>query len=147
MTIEAAQEKDIPILAGYIGQLFELEPDFQPNREKQERGLFLLLNNPLGCIMTLKREGHPVGLATGQMVASTAEGRYSLWVEDVFIIKEYRGMGWGTKLLGALKAWAQEKGASRVQLLADRENLAALDFYKKTGWTTTRLVAMKEVFS
>lgn len=143
MTIEPARPSDIPVLAGFLGELFSLEPDFSADRVKQEAGLKLMLDNPSAVVMTLRNREVPVGIATGQLVVSTSEGRPSLWVEDVFISKDYRGQGWGHKLLEALKTWAGERGASRVQLLADRENTPALAFYQKKGWQTTRLVALR----
>lgn len=143
MTIEPARPADIPALAGLIGELFSLEPDFTADQKKQEAGLTLMVENPSAIVLTLRDQDHPVGVATGQLVVSTSEGRPSLWVEDVFIKKEYRGQGWGQKLLEGLKTWAAERGARRIQLLADRENAPALEFYQKTGWQKTRLVALR----
>jgi ribosomal protein S18 acetylase RimI-like enzyme len=36
---------------------------------------------------------------------------------------------------------------SRLQLLADRNNDRALDFYRKQGWTTTALVGLRLLIS
>ena len=54
-----------------------------------------------------------------------------------------RGLGLGRRLLEAIEAWAAARGASRLQLLADRENAPALRFYARTGFGPTRLVCLR----
>ena len=49
----------------------------------------------------------------------------------------------GNTLLAELGAWAAGHGAQRLQLLADRDNAAGLDFYGKLGWQTTRLICLR----
>jgi hypothetical protein len=41
-----AEREDIPVLAGFLGDLFSLEEDFEADIEKQSRGLMLALDNP-----------------------------------------------------------------------------------------------------
>lgn len=36
--------------------------------------------------------------------------------------------------------WCYQQGATRIQLLADRENEPALRFYAKLGWEKTQLI-------
>ena len=43
----------------------------------------------------------------------------------------------------AIEAWARARGATRLQLLADRENAPALAFYARVGWRATRLVCLR----
>jgi GNAT superfamily N-acetyltransferase len=46
-------------------------------------------------------------------------------------------------VLEAIEAWALARGATRLQLVADRENAPALAFYARLGWRATRLVALR----
>jgi GNAT superfamily N-acetyltransferase len=82
-------------------------------------------------------------MVTAQLVVSTAEGARSALVEDLVVDAAERGRGVGASLLGAIEAWARARGATRLQLLADRENAPALAFYARMGWTGTRLVCLR----
>ncbi len=61
-------------------------------------------------------------------------------IEDVIIDKAFRGSGAGRLLIEAAEAWARGRGGLRLQLLADRENPPALDFYDRIGFGRTRMV-------
>jgi GNAT superfamily N-acetyltransferase len=87
--------------------------------------------------------GVVIAMATAQLVVSTAEGAWSAWIEDVVVAQNFRRLGIGGSLLAALLDWAREKGATRAQLLADRSNAPALDFYRRLGWQSTQLGAWR----
>jgi GNAT superfamily N-acetyltransferase len=55
----------------------------------------------------------------------------------------YRGTGVGRRLMAAIEMWARQRGMTRLQLLADRTNFAALDFYDKMGWCPTQLICLR----
>jgi len=80
-----------------------------------------------------------LGMASAQLVMSTAEGASSAWIEDVVVQPAVRGQGIARLLLQDLLAWAQRHGATRAQLLVDNANRSALDFYRNLGWQPTQL--------
>jgi GNAT superfamily N-acetyltransferase len=82
-------------------------------------------------------------MVTGQLVVSTAEGAASVWVEDMVVAAPSRRLGVGRQLLRAVEEWGAGRGATRLQLLADRENRSALAFYGSLGWTGTQLVCLR----
>ena len=84
-----------------------------------------------------------IGMVTAQLVVSTAEGGRSALVEDLVVDASERGTGAGRALLAAVEGWARRSGATRLQLLADRENAPALRFYGRMGWSGTRLVCLR----
>jgi GNAT superfamily N-acetyltransferase len=94
-------------------------------------------------ILVAERRGARIGMVTAQLVVSTAEGAPSALVEDMVVDAAARGRGTGAALLRAIERWARERGATRLQLLADRENAPALAFYARSGWTATRLVCLR----
>ncbi len=94
-------------------------------------------------MLVAERAGAVIGMVTAQLVVSTAEGGASAWVEDMVVAAPERGRGVGRRLLEAIEAWATARGASRLQLLADRENAPALAFYARLGWSPTRLVCLR----
>lgn len=142
--ITTATAADIPELIGLLGILFAIEQDFTPDVEKQRRGLSSLLASPFGhAAIARDAEGRAIGLATAQLVISTAEGAPSAWIEDVVIDAEWRGKGLGRALLAYVLQWARSQGATRAQLLADLDNAPALEFYEHLGWQSTRLGARR----
>jgi GNAT superfamily N-acetyltransferase len=82
-------------------------------------------------------------MCTAQSLVSTAEGAMVALVEDLVVDVRYRGMGIGLKLMSAVESWARKHGMPRMQLLADRTNFSALDFYDKLGWCPTRLICLR----
>ena len=83
-------------------------------------------------------------MVTGQLTISTAEGTTALLVEDLFVAVPYRKKKIATSLLQELGSWAFKNGASRMQLLADKNNESALEFYHKDGWQSTQLVCLRK---
>jgi GNAT superfamily N-acetyltransferase len=142
--IRPARASDLPTLVGLLGELFTIEADFTPDPERQRLGLALMLADPGRRAVLVAEQGTAVvGMVTAQLVVSTAEGGLSALVEDMVVEAAVRGRGVGRALLAAIEAWAREHGASRLQLLADRENGAALAFYARAGWSATRLVGLR----
>ena len=144
VAIRSAAERDLDALVRLLGILFSIEADFRPEPEVQRRGLALLLADPArAAVLVAARGDVVVGMATGQLVVSTAEGAPSLLVEDVVVLEVERGRGLGRRLLDSLEAWGAARGATRLQLLADEGNEPALRFYARLGWRRTRLVALR----
>jgi GNAT superfamily N-acetyltransferase len=142
--VTPASAADIPELIELLGVLFAIEQDFTPDPDKQRRGLAALLASPGGHIAIARDQAsRAVGMATAQLVISTAEGAPSAWIEDVVVREDWRGKGLGRALLDAVLAWARSQGAVRAQLLADLDNAPALAFYDRLDWQPTRLGARR----
>ena len=146
--IESAQPADIPRLVVLLNDLFDVELDFTADASRQVRGLELLMATEPASdrrIVAVARDdkGQAIAMASAQMVVSTAEGALSAWIEDVVVHQDYRRQGIGSHLLEYLVAWAKERGATRVQLVADRENASADLFYRALGWQSTQLLVQR----
>jgi ribosomal protein S18 acetylase RimI-like enzyme len=141
--IRPAVPPDIPSMVELLRQLFAIEADFDFSAERQQQGLELLLASPAARVVVAERDARVVGMATAQLVISTAEGGPSLLVEDLVVIPHWQNCGIGSSLLDALAVWGNEHGASRMQLLADRTNTAALHFYNTRGWRATQLICLR----
>ena len=146
MEIEIAQAEsgDLDQLADMLAELFTLESDFRPDREKQLRGLSLILDNPmLGRLFVLRDQGRVAGMANVLITVSTAEGCRVAVLEDVIVRNEYRGKGLGRRLVEHVLAWAKTDGMTRITLLADRDNKAALGIYRKLGFEHSHMVVLR----
>ncbi|MET0072492.1 MAG: GNAT family N-acetyltransferase [Candidatus Thiodiazotropha sp.] len=144
MKIRQATAADIDTLSALLDQLFSIEQDFAPDHMKQRVGLEALLAVPDAYVAVADDDGEVVGMATLQVLISTAEGGRCGLIEDLVVSESYRGRGIGRALMDHLIRWADNNGLTRLQLLADRDNQPALAFYKKQGWSTTRLIALKK---
>lgn len=144
LTIRTACPHDLDALVGLLAALFSLEPDFRADAARQRRGLRRLLEDPVRClVLVAERGGAVIGMVTVQLVVSTAEGGDAGLVEDLVVAAAHRGTGVGRLLLAAAEDWARGRGATRLQLLADRDNALALGFYARVGWGPTRLVCLR----
>jgi GNAT superfamily N-acetyltransferase len=139
-TIRPATQDDIPAMVGLLAQLFAIESDLAIDRAAQARGLAMLLRRADALALVATRAERVVGMTTVQLTVSTARGGLSAGVEDVVVDSPHRGSGIGRRLLAAAEAWARERGALRIALLADETNAPALDFYDQHGFVRTRLV-------
>lgn len=136
---------DIDALIELLGLLFAIEADFSFNREKQRRGLAMLLDKDQDCCLLVAELNHKiVGMCTAQLLVSTAEGGLKAIIEDMVIAEGYRGRGLGRRLLSAVEQWAFQKGAKRLDLVADCHNIPALQFYKRMHWSGTDLIALQK---
>lgn len=145
-TIREARTGDLDALVELLGLLFSLEADFAVDARRQRSGLEMMLTKGQARLLLVAETGGlVVGMATAQVVISTAEGGPALLVEDVVVRPEARGLGMGRALLARIEAWGQTLGATRLQLLADRSNAASHDFYRACGFQPTNLVCLRRV--
>lgn len=76
---------------------------------------------------------------------STFVGRKGLYVEDLFVIPEKRGLGYGKALLKHLAKIAVERNCGRMEWICLDWNQPALNVYRSIGavpmdeWTVQRL--------
>jgi GNAT superfamily N-acetyltransferase len=143
--IRDAQPDDIDSLAALLQELFSIEADFAVDQKRQRRGLSMMLDGcgKHRCVKVAEVDGQVVGMCTAQILISTAQGGMVALVEDMVVDAQYRGTGIGRKLMVAIEAWAHKHGITRLQLLADRTNFSALDFYDKLGWNPTQLICLR----
>ena len=145
ISIDFATSADLEALADLLAELFTLESDFRPEREKQLRGLRLILDNPqIGRLFVLRVDQEVAGMANALITVSTAEGRAVVLLEDVIVKASFRGRKLGRRLVEHVFAWAAEAGMARVTLLADRENVRALAFYARLGFAPSAMQVLRK---
>ena len=87
----------------------------------------------------------PVGFAVFCQHYSTFTGRPSLYLEDIFVLPEWRGHGVGRELMVYGAGLAQARGYPRMEWSVLDWNEPAIRFYKNLGaervdgWSTYRL--------
>ena len=135
---------DLPQLTQLLMELFDMEGDFEPNSEKQEEGLRLILEHPnRGRILVIKNESKIIGMVNMLFTISTAEGGMVLLLEDFIIHPMNRGHGYGKKLLTAVTEFAQQKDFKRITLLTDKISDESQNFFNKEGFQFSKMIPMR----
>jgi len=137
-----AKPEEIEDMIVLVEQLFSIEKDFVSDSEKQRTGMKMIMEHPDNQLFVVRDNGRLIGMCSMQVLISTAEGGKSGLIEDLVIDNNYRQMGIGSKFMEFLVNYAKEKGYKRLQLLADRDNTPALNFYKKENWASTNLCGL-----
>jgi GNAT superfamily N-acetyltransferase len=144
ISIDFACAADLEAMADLLAELFTLESDFSPEREKQLRGLRLILQTPSsGRLFVLRVDDQVVGMANALLTVSTAEGCPALLLEDVIINAAWRGRQLGRQLLAHVFEWARTSGITRVTLLADPDNAPAQAFYSHLGFSPSAMCVLR----
>lgn len=148
VAIRQARAGDIDGMVALLQELFGIEKDFRCHPSKQRQGLQLLLARQHDAqVYVAEHRGRVVAMCSLQKLVSTAEGGYVGLIEDVVVEQTFRCRGLGSALLAAMETWAQAQGMSRLQLLADRNNHPALNFYHGKKWQGTDLIGLRKRLS
>lgn len=92
-----------------------------------------------------EEDGVVVGFALFFHNFSTFVGRKGMYLEDLFILPEKRGLGYGKALLKYVADLAVERGCGRMEWICLDWNESALSVYRSIGafplsdWTVQRL--------
>ena len=149
INIRLANSDDVPQLVILLKSLFAVEADFDFNQDKQSQGLQLLINTDKTCVLVAESgENKKIrGMCSLQTLISTAEGGPVGLLEDLIVAADFRHQGIGKKLLAEAVFWAEQQGLKRLQLLADKNNASALEFYARQSWQSTQLVCLKRMLN
>jgi GNAT superfamily N-acetyltransferase len=143
LRIEPATLDDLPELTELLHDLFSQEEDFRPDREKQIRGLRLILEQPSrGRIFVLRNERSIIGMINLLITISTAEGGFVLLLEDLVVHRDHRRSGFGSRLLEHAISFAREKKFLRITLLTDDLD-ETRHFYLKHGFVESAMTPMR----
>ena len=91
------------------------------------------------------KDGREVGFALFFHNFSTFLGRAGIYLEDLYILPEYRGQGYGSAVLKKLAQIAVERGCGRLEWWCLDWNKPSIDFYLSLGaepmsdWTAYRI--------
>jgi len=142
--IEPAIMDDLPQLVDMLMELFELEADFKPDRQKQEKGLRLLLEQPRrGRIFVLRNDHSLIGMVNTLTTISTAEGGFVMILEDFFILPTHRSQGFGHRMLQHVVDYAKKKDFKRITLLTDKLSAESQRFFQNEGFRFSHMIPMR----
>lgn len=146
LQIRAATEDDIPIVLRFIRQLADYERlshEVVASEELLRRNLFG--TRPVAEVVLGHYEQRAVAFAVFFHNFSTFLGKPGLYLEDLFVVPEMRGKGFGQQMLTYLARLALERNCGRFEWSVLDWNDPAIRFYKNLGavpmneWTVFRL--------
>lgn len=145
MEIRFAEKKDAALILDFIRELAVYEnmlDDVVATPQLLEKWLFD--EKKAEVIFALEGEKE-VGFALFFHNFSTFLGRAGIYLEDLFVLPEYRGRGYGKGLLTELAKITVARGCGRLEWSCLNWNKPSIDFYLSMGavpmdeWTVYRI--------
>jgi ribosomal protein S18 acetylase RimI-like enzyme len=87
-----------------------------------------------GFILLASLGDFPVGVAYVSFIWTLEHGGHSAWLEELYVIPEYRGRGIGRRLLTAAIGHARALGCRAIDLEVDRKHPRASSLYDREGF-------------
>ena len=75
----------------------------------------------------------PIGYLILLMTYSSFLAKPTQYIEDIFILKEYRQKGIGQKMFDFIKKLAKKRKCGRIEWTVLKWNKSAINFYNKNG--------------
>lgn len=145
VTFRPAEEKDTVLLLTFIRALAEYEHMLdQVVATETILREWLFEKRVAEAFFALEGETE-VGFALYFHNFSTFLGRGGIYLEDLFVLPEYRGKGYGKAILARLAQIARERNCGRLEWACLDWNKPSIDFYLSLGavpmdeWTVYRV--------
>ncbi len=141
-----AEEQDIPTILNFIKELAKyekLEHEAVATAESMKKNLFG--ERKFAEVIFLEESSKKVGFALFFHSFSTFLGVPGLYLEDLFVLPEYRGKGYGKRLLSELAKIAVDRECGRLEWSVLDWNKPAIELYLSMGskpmdeWTVHRV--------
>ncbi len=78
-------------------------------------------------------DGNPAGYVTYYFTYSTFQAKPVLYLEDIFVLEEYRKRGLGKELFEFCRGVARKRGCCRIDWTVLTWNTPSIEFYEKRG--------------
>lgn len=145
LTFRFAEEKDVGTILFFIRELAEYEHLAGEVVATEALLREWIFEKGRAEVVFAMAEGREVGFALFFHNFSTFLGRSGLYLEDLFVLPQYRGRGYGRAILEHLAFLAAKRGCGRLEWWCLDWNQPSIDFYLSLGaepmkdWTVYRL--------
>jgi GNAT superfamily N-acetyltransferase len=134
ITLRPATRADVPVVARLIRALAEYERlAHECLADEAALGAHLFGPRPYAEVLIAEVGGEAAGFALFFHNYSTFLTKPGIYLEDLFVVPERRGLGLGRRLLAALAALAVERGCGRLEWSVLKWNAPAIGFYERLG--------------
>jgi GNAT superfamily N-acetyltransferase len=133
-SIRSATPEDVPLVLDFIRALAEYEKlTHEITATPTQMREHLFGPNPRAEVLFPCEDELPVGFALFFHNFSTFLARPGLYLEDLFVLPEHRGKGYGRAMMIHLARLAQERGCGRFEWAVLDWNQPSIDFYRSLG--------------
>lgn len=145
MTFRYANENDCSVILAFIRALADYEKMSDQVVATEELLKEWIFEKEKAEVLFVCEGEKEVGFALFFHNFSTFLGRAGIYLEDLFVLPEYRGKGYGKALLKKLAQITVERGCGRLEWACLDWNQPSIEFYRYLGavpldkWTTYRL--------
>ena len=145
MTFRFAEESDCALILDFIRRLADYENMTDQVVATEELLKEWIFEKKKAEVLFVCEGGKEVGFALFFHNFSTFLGLAGIYLEDLFVLPEYRKKGYGKALLKKLSKIAVERGCGRLEWACLDWNKPSIDFYLSLGavplddWKTYRL--------
>jgi ribosomal protein S18 acetylase RimI-like enzyme len=132
--IEKAEEENVPQIIALMREFAEYEnllDYFEATEERLKTALFG--ETKVAEAVIVFDDDAPIGYAVFYPNFATFRGQRGLYLEDIYITKEFRAKGVGEMILKYLARSAKERGFERIDFQVLEWNTPAVGFYEKWG--------------
>ena len=134
ISVRAATEADTALILGFIRALAEYERLLHEVRASEaDIASALFAAHPRAFCDIAEQDGAPIGFALWFYNFSTFEGRFGLYLEDLFVVPEARGSGAGLALMRRLARRCRDEGLKRFEWAVLDWNEPSIAFYDRLG--------------
>ncbi|HEV7868935.1 MAG TPA: GNAT family N-acetyltransferase [Chthoniobacteraceae bacterium] len=132
--IRPATEDDLPTIMAFIHALADFESlTHEVTATPDELREHLFGVTPRAEVLLACEDHIAVGFALFFHNFSTFLSKPGLYVEDVFVLPEHRGKGYGRALMVQLARVARDRGCGRFEWTVLDWNQRAIDLYRSLG--------------
>jgi len=133
LTFRNAEETDCGLILFFIRELAAYEKMLDEVVATEELLKEQLFQKRRAEVIFACEDGREIGFALFFHNFSTFVGRAGLYLEDLYVLPDYRGRGYGKALLKRLAAIAVERGCGRMEWVCLDWNRPSIDFYRLLG--------------
>ncbi len=132
--IRHARREDAALILGFIRELATYEKlAHEVTATKKDIETHLFGTRPAAEAIIAEYQRTPVGFALFFHNFSTFVGRPGLYLEDLYVKPEFRGKGYGRKMLAWLARLAVQRGCGRFEWAVLDWNAPTIRFYQSLG--------------
>jgi GNAT superfamily N-acetyltransferase len=145
INVRKGNETDVPLILKVIKELAEYENLLDQVVATEEILREWIFIKGGAEVIIGEIDGEPAGFALFFCNFSTFLGKSGVYLEDLFVVKEKRGLGLGRAMLGYIANLALERGYGRFEWACLDWNEPSIKFYRSLGavamddWTVYRV--------
>lgn len=134
--IRALQKEDRELFLSLSEQFYHSAAVLHPIPHAYHEDAFdaIVGGSPYAAGYVVEADGKAVGIALTATTYSRESGGKVLWLEELYILDEYRSRGLGREFFAFAESLARREGYARIRLEVEEANVRARSLYERLGY-------------